>query len=119
METFRQESCVRGYHIYKEHWEAAIGEELQCQRERGNAADAYAVSVVKEGSIIGHLPQRISCVSTLFIRRGVAIRCRVTVRRRYSAELPQGGLEIPCFLLFEGNAKEIKKLAKLLLSDKK
>ena len=33
METF-QESRVRGYlnHVYKEHWEAAVGEELECQR---------------------------------------------------------------------------------------
>ena len=30
METFRKESCVREYHIYKEQWEAAIGEEPQC-----------------------------------------------------------------------------------------
>ena len=67
-----------------EQWEAAIGEELECQRERGNATDAYAVSVIKEGVIIGHLPQRISCVCTLFIR-GV-IHCRVTGRKRYSSD---------------------------------
>ena len=42
MESFRKESCVRGYHIYRELWEAAIGEDLACQRERGNATDAYA-----------------------------------------------------------------------------
>ena len=29
---------LRGYHIYREQWEVAIGEELQCQRDRGNAA---------------------------------------------------------------------------------
>ena len=49
METFESESCVRGYHIYQELWEAAIGEDLECQRERGNTADAYAVSVLSEG----------------------------------------------------------------------
>ena len=114
METFGKESCVRGYHIYQEQWEAAIGEELECQRERGNAADAYAVSVIKEGVIIGHLPRRISRVCTLFIRRGGAIHCRVTGRRRYSSDLLQGGLEISCYLSFEGEAKEIKKLVKLL-----
>ena len=42
MECFRKESCVRGYHIYRELWEAAIGENLACQRECGNATDAYA-----------------------------------------------------------------------------
>ena len=37
METFRKESWARGYHIYKEQWDAAIGEELECQHECGNA----------------------------------------------------------------------------------
>ena len=34
----------------------------------------------------------------------------MTGRRKYSTDLPQGGVEIPCLLLFEGEAKEIKKL---------
>ena len=36
--------------IYREQWEAAFGGDLECQCECGNAADAYAVSVVREGS---------------------------------------------------------------------
>ena len=42
-ESFQKESCVRGYHVY---WEAAIGEDLVCQRECGNATDAYTVRTV-------------------------------------------------------------------------
>ena len=34
METFQKESCVRGYHIYQEWWEVAVGDELECQQER-------------------------------------------------------------------------------------
>ena len=30
-------AAVRGYHIFMEEWEAAIGEELQCEREKRNA----------------------------------------------------------------------------------
>ena len=114
METFQKESCVRGYHIYRELWDAVVGEELECQRERGNATDMYAVAVIKDSIIVGHLPRKISRICTLFIRRGGAIHCRVTGRRKYSTDLPQGGVEIPCLLLFEGEAKEIKKLVKLL-----
>ena len=33
--------CMRGYHIYQEEWEAAISEELQCEREKKNAKDPY------------------------------------------------------------------------------
>ena len=28
-------SCVRGYHVYKDAWRVAIGEELVRQREQG------------------------------------------------------------------------------------
>ena len=48
------ESCVRGYHIYKDIREASIGEEL-CQHESGNRADpfaeAFAVAVVVGGKL--------------------------------------------------------------------
>ena len=83
------------------HWED--------QQERGNATDAYAVSVIKEGTIVGHLPRRILSACTLLLRRGV-IHCQVAGRRKNSSDLPQGQLEIPCLLTFEGKAKEIKKL---------
>ncbi len=43
MEHFVFESCVRGYHVYKDIWEASVGEELPCQRENGNHADPFAV----------------------------------------------------------------------------
>ena len=39
--------------------------------------------------------------------------CSISGRRRHSTDLPQGGLEVPCRLLFRGEAKEIKKLVKL------
>ena len=31
-----------------------------------------------------------------------------TERRRFSADLPQGGLEIPCLVTFEGAGKDIQ-----------
>ena len=95
------ESCVRGYHVYKDVWNAALGEELQCQRETGNSSDLYAVAVRKDSTIVGHLPQKISRICALFIRRGGTITCSLNGRRKYSADLPQGGMEIPCLLLFK------------------
>ena len=37
------ELCVRGYHVYKDIWEAAIGEELPCERETKNTKDRWLV----------------------------------------------------------------------------
>ena len=60
MERFAFESCVRGYHVYKDIWEASAGEELPCQRENGNHADPFAVAIVQSGVTVGHIPRKIS-----------------------------------------------------------
>ena len=39
------EAIVRGYHVYKEIWCAAVGEELSCMREVENYRDPFAVAV--------------------------------------------------------------------------
>ena len=78
--------------------------------------DRYAVAVVhkkhvgSDGATVGHLPQKISCVCSLFIRRGGNIKCEITGRRRHSSDLPQGGLEIPCLLIMQGKKSEIAKI---------
>ena len=46
METFEEESCVRGYHTYSAVWVATVGEQLQCAQERRNAKDPFAVAVL-------------------------------------------------------------------------
>ena len=61
MATLEMETCVRGFHVYKAIWEAAVGEELECGRERGNRVDRYAMAVVKDETVVGHVPRKISC----------------------------------------------------------
>ena len=58
METRLQEieCCIRGYHVYLDIWEAAVDEELLCQPERSNAHDWYAVALIENDLVIGHLP---------------------------------------------------------------
>ena len=94
MYEYQLQWCVRGYHIYKEEWEAAVGEELKCEREKNNVKDPYTVAVVRENVIVGHLPQKIPRISTLFLKWQGKISCKVLGRRRYSVDLPQEGLEI-------------------------
>ena len=109
-EEFVTNSMVRGYHTYQDVWTPVVGEHLQCIREGDNAEDRYAIAVTKDGVTVGHLPRRISTLSSLFIRRGGIIRCSVTGNRRYSRDLAQGGMEIPCQLTFIGMGKELKKV---------
>ena len=75
-----------------------------------NIHDLSAVAIRKDGSVVGHVPRALSAVCSSFIRRGGLILCRVSGSRRYSADLPQGGLEVPCVLTFRtSNAKDVEK----------
>ena len=75
---------IRGYHVYRAIWSAALGEILQRERELDNVYDRYAVYVMRQGTIIGHIPQRIFRVCSVFLRRGGQISCKVMGSRRYS-----------------------------------
>uniref|UniRef100_A0A1X7V7Z0 HIRAN domain-containing protein n=1 Tax=Amphimedon queenslandica TaxID=400682 RepID=A0A1X7V7Z0_AMPQE len=92
-------AMICGYHCYKDIWVPVIGEELQTKRESGNVHDTYAVSVLRNGETVGHVP-KISSVCSLFLRRGV-ITYIVSGARRYSANLKQGGLKVPCGIRFD------------------
>ena len=56
------EAMVCGYHVYKEIWCAAVGEELSCMREVENYRDPFAVAVVRSGVIVDHVPRKIYIV---------------------------------------------------------
>ena len=114
MSTYTIETIVRGYHVYQVVWEAAVGQVLPCQRERGNVHDPYAVAIVDKGVVVGHVPRAISSVCYLFLGKRGTISCQVTGARHYSRDLPQGGLEIPCKLIFSGETRLIIKVQKLL-----
>ena len=114
--VFSIQAVVHGYHYYKSIWEAAIdGEVLACEREVGNVHDTFAVSVKKDGIIVGHCPRKISSICSIFIRRGGSITCQVNGNRRYSQDLPQGGLKVPCILTFRTSKKaELDKTERLI-----
>ena len=93
--------------------------ELSCEREPGNPRDTSAVAVIEHspsGEVtVGHVPRLFSAVCSIFIRRGGSLVCIVTGPRQYSADLLQGGLEIPCSYIFRtNNQAESDKTRKLL-----
>jgi len=137
MSAFSIDSMIRDYHEYMAIWENPNPSNcLVCEREIGNAHDTHAVAIkgnITEVNsagvvstttrIVGHIPRRISAVCSISIRRGGTIFCVVTGARRYSADLPQGGLEIPCLLKFiaksENEATKAKDLLESALSSVK
>ena len=97
-------------------WSSVLDEELPCQRETGNISDPFAVSVLKDGVIVGHVPRKISSICSLFLLRNGSIICHVSGHRRFSEDLPQGDVEIPCTMIFEGDAKRTTKAKDLIES---
>ena len=62
--------------------------ELMCEREVGNAHDTHAVAIKDCLQLWDtFLETKISKVSSIFIRSGGTIQCRVNGHRRYSADL--------------------------------
>ena len=70
MEVFFERNCIHGYHVYKKVWAATVEEALMCKKEPKNYSDRYTVAVKNEGTIIEHLPQKLSRVCSLFLWRG-------------------------------------------------
>ena len=64
---------ARGYHVYCAIWSAALGEILQRERELDNVYDRYTAYVMRHGTIIGHIPQRISHVCSVSLRQSYRI----------------------------------------------
>ena len=104
------EISVRGYHVYEAIWHAVVGETLACEREPRNIHDRYTVAVKKDRNHIDNLPRIVSRLCSLFMKRGGSIHCTVSGMRRYSADLPQGGMEIPCFVVFKASPSKLMKL---------
>ena len=84
-------------HAYKDIWAAVYGEELRCEREAGNQVDAFAVAVMKDGTVVGHILKEISSVCSLYLHRGGSIIFRVMGSRRYSEDLIQDSKSHVCW----------------------
>ena len=106
---------MRGFHVYKTIWSPVLNEILQTQQEHGNPEDCYAVSILKGGVIVGHVPRELSSICWYFIERDGEISCKITGQRQRSPLL-QGGMEIPCTYTFRGKNKIIMKL-KVIMND--
>ena len=68
------------------------------------------MAVIQGSAIFGHAyaPHAVSAVYHLFLQRDGTITCHVS-GANYSADLVQGGLEIPCKLVFTGDGNDITK----------
>ena len=102
-------SVVRGHHIYKDVWTPIIGEQLLVEKEEGNEHDTFAIALLKDNSVVGHMPKELSHIARHFLSHEGVITCTITGHRKFGK-----GLEVPCTYSFSGKSKIVFKLQRLL-----
>ena len=102
------DSFVRGYHAYIDIWKPKVGDENFCLKsENENQLDKFAVAIVLEERIVGHVPKNLSKKFHQFMKiPKCTIRCKVTGKR---VNCGAGyGLEIPVQYRFIGAEKAVE-----------
>ena len=64
---FSFNSYARGYHAYIKIWNPVDGTLLFCTRETDNPHDNYAVSIIRNSYVVGHVPLGLSKTFSNFL----------------------------------------------------
>ena len=111
--SFLFNSYARGYHAYMKIWNPVDGEVLVCTRETDDPHDNYAVSIIRNSYVVGHVPLGLSKTFSNFLSLPAStMLCIVTEKR-----LNRGaglGLEIPVMYQVRGHEKAIQWLEKTI-----
>lgn len=118
LKEYKLSSHVKGYHAYMTIWEPKNGEFLETRLEPENEFDKYAVAVIKNSVVVGHLAKgksgRFAKTISFFLRTSNDNSCKVEVTGK-RVNLGDGhGLQIPCNLHFTGHVNFINKLKEIL-----
>ena len=66
---YHLDSFVRGYHAYKDIWTLKVGNENFCfKSESENQHDKFAVAILLEEKVVGHVPINLSKYSINFLK---------------------------------------------------
>jgi len=103
MVRYNINSVVQGHHVYKTGWMPLIGEQLYLEKESRNPHDDFAVVVIKDHQIVGHIPEEFLRITWHFISHGGSLSCHITGRRKKGKVL-----EVPCKYVFCGPTRHVK-----------
>ena len=111
--SFSFNSYARGYHTYMKIWNPVNGAVLVCMQETDNPHDKYAVSIICNLYVVGHVPLGLSKTFSNFLSLPVStMLCIVTGKRpNYGAGL---GLEILVMYQARGHENALQWLEKII-----
>ena len=90
--VFELQSYVTGHNLYKDIWTPTLGERLSTTTEPENHHDKYAVKVLKENEVVGHVLRDISKYCTSALLYGGTKKFEITVKRQNKRG---NGIEVP------------------------
>ena len=100
-------SYVKGYHLYKRMWTPIHNEVLQTRREPENPTDKYAVCVLKDGKVVGHLQKDSNGNNFYFLRSDTFAKCCIKITGKPATLADGEGMLVPCMLELEGQGRYI------------
>ena len=103
-------SIIRGHHVYKEVWDAAIGEMLEAasdDREKAKEYDKYDVGLYKKDILVGHIPIEISSLCFHFINQDPVNKAKALTTGKRQREIV---LVAPAKLIFITNNKRFSEI---------
>ena len=111
-------SYVKGCHVYQSLWKPILNEILTSKRQPENPVDKYAVCVLKDAEVVGHLTKgcngRFAKTVSFFLKGDPHAKCDVRITGK-PLNLGDGeGMQVPCLLEFQGQCKFLKVLKKNL-----
>ena len=112
-------SIIRGHYVYKDVWDAVIGEMLEAaldDQEEAKEYDKYPVGLYKKHIFVGHLPIKISILCFHFMNQDPENKIKAFTTGKRQREV---GLVVPVKLNFMTNNKQFSEvLEKELLKRK-
>merc|ERR1719494_233667 len=90
---FEFQSYITGHCIHKDIWTMILDQKLATNKEKNNPLSKFAVAVIRDDQIVGHLQKDISKLCAGALLSGEKINCTVTRKRENKRK---NGLEVLC-----------------------
>ena len=102
IKEFEVQSYIKGYHVYKNEWIPFKGEVLETRKEPENSVDKYAVAVMKDCRIVGHLSKgksgRFAKTIFYFLRSNELNSSKIIIIGKRVDLGDEDGLQVPCII---------------------
>ena len=117
-ETLSLSSYIRGYHEYKDLWTPHFGQSLATKAETTNPLGRFAVAVLLDDEVVGHLLKgklgRYAKTISFFLQADAGNFCTVVVTGQAINLGDKKGMQVPCNLCFTGARPFLERLRREL-----